>query len=90
MKTITIKIIQWSDIKQWWLDRFGVRTIKRNAREMCDFIESKFNHELEGIIAKHYGDDFWAKDGQAYTNCVCNLKERLEEICEEAKKLIHV
>lgn len=90
MKTITIKIIQWSDIKQWWLDHFGVRTIKRNAREVCDFIWGVYNHDLEGIIRKHYGDELFNSNPKVYEDCVLELKEHLENICKQAQEIIHV
>lgn len=90
MKTITIKIYQWYDIKQWWLDHFGVRTIKNNAREMCDMIEGVYEYQIEEIINKHYGDELFNRDPETYNNCVCELKANLKDICNEAKKIIHL
>ena len=90
MKTITIKIIQWSDIKQWWLDRFGVRTIKSNAREMCDFIDGIYGSKIEEIIEKHYGDLWYKHDPGMYNDFILDMKEVLHEACKKAKEIIHV
>lgn len=90
MKTITIKIIQWSDIRQWWLNRFGVRTIKNNARDACNWIEGVYEYEIEKIIDKYYGDELFNRDPETYNKCVCELKTKLEEICDKAKEIIHL
>lgn len=90
MKTITIKIIQWSDIKQWWLNHFGVRTIKENARDACNFIEGVYECKIEEIIYKHYGDELFNRDPETYNNCVCELKRELEDTCNKAKEIIHL
>lgn len=90
MKTVTIKIIQWSDIKQWWLDRFGVRTIKNNARDMCDFIWGVYNSDIEDIIQKHYGDELYNRNPEVYEDFVYELKSHLETVCDKAKEIIHV
>lgn len=87
MKRITIKIPEWSDIKQWWKDRTDPKRIRENAKDALDYVDGRFAGKVEDVVCAHY-PDLYAEDAEKYTDLVIDLKETLCGICQEAKKLI--
>lgn len=87
MKTITIWLLQWSDIKQWWKDRTEPKRIRENAKDALDYVEGRWSGEVETIINAHY-PELYTGDDERYTDFVIDLKETLCGICQEAKNLI--
>lgn len=88
MKTLTIKLIEWSDIKAWWKDRTDPKRIRENAKDALDYVDGRWSGEVETIINAHYPDLYKEEFDEKYTDFVIDLKETLCGICQEAKKLI--
>lgn len=88
MKTLTIKIIEWSDIKAWWKRKREPSVIRENAKEAVDYVEERWKSVVEKVIEAHYPELGDGADIERYTDFVIDLKETVREICEDAKKFI--
>ena len=88
MKKITIKIPEWSDIKEWWRAKRGPKQIRENAKNALDYVGEVWKSKVETIIEAHYPELGDGADEDRYTDLVIDLRTTVEEICEDAKKFI--
>lgn len=88
MKRITIKVLEWSDIKAWWKDRTEPKRIRENAKDALDYVEGVWAGLVEEIIESHYPELGSNADMDKYTALVDNLKLAVSEICKTAKTFI--
>lgn len=88
MRTVTINIIQWSDIKEWWKRLREPSRIRQNAKDAVDYVEERWKSQVEKIIGAHYPELGDGADIDRYNDFVIDLKETVSEICEDAKKYI--
>lgn len=88
MKRITIKVLEWSDIKAWWKDRTEPKRIRENAKDALDWVDAVWAGKVEDIIDAHYPKLGNGADMDKYTALVNDLKLTLSNFCETAKTFI--